>query len=198
MLTTEPPTDGSSRSRVLEGAIECFATIGLRRTTMEDVACAAGLTRKTVYNLFGSKAGLVSEVVALEFRRVLLAASDMIDVTLPPDQLIATAEVLILESGKSSPFVAFTLGPDAVGETLDVSAESEQFASLLNEYWEPVLDNIQARGRLRNDVSRELIMRWILSTHLMLISRPETLAGDAKATAEMVRLFLAPAVLTPG
>lgn len=57
-----------SRNLILDAADAAFREIGLENTSVEEIARRAGLTRKTVYNLFGSKdeigLGLVARVEA--------------------------------------------------------------------------------------------------------------------------------------
>lgn len=55
--------------RVLDGAYEQFCLMGIRRSTMEDVARRAGVSRITVYRRFATKDALVEHVVRREFRR---------------------------------------------------------------------------------------------------------------------------------
>lgn len=55
--------------RVAAAALEEFAEHGIRRTSMEDVARRAGVSRMTVFRRFESKAGLVEVVIAREIRR---------------------------------------------------------------------------------------------------------------------------------
>ncbi|TDD90104.1 TetR/AcrR family transcriptional regulator [Saccharopolyspora karakumensis] len=55
--------------RVLEAAHEQFRRIGIRRSTMEDVAKRAGVSRITVYRRFSTKDSLVQQVIRREFRR---------------------------------------------------------------------------------------------------------------------------------
>ena len=55
--------------RVLEAAYEQFRRIGIRRSTMEDVAKRAGVSRITVYRRFSTKDALVQQVIRREFRR---------------------------------------------------------------------------------------------------------------------------------
>lgn len=54
---------------VLDAARDLFAVHGIQRTTMEDVARAAGLSRITIYRRMESKEALVEQVVMREFRR---------------------------------------------------------------------------------------------------------------------------------
>ena len=44
-----------SRNLILDAAGEAFRELGFANTSMEEIATRAGLTRKTVYNLFSSK-----------------------------------------------------------------------------------------------------------------------------------------------
>ncbi|WP_030174212.1 TetR/AcrR family transcriptional regulator [Spirillospora albida] len=58
-----------SRARVLDAAYEQFCRMGIQRSTMEDVARRAGVSRITVYRRFATKDALVELVVRREFRR---------------------------------------------------------------------------------------------------------------------------------
>src|SRR5262245_59567635 len=60
--------DGTS-SRILDAARELFCQISIPRTTMEDVARRAGVSRITVYRRFATKSVLVDPVVRREIRR---------------------------------------------------------------------------------------------------------------------------------
>ncbi len=55
--------------RVAAAALEEFAEHGIRRTSMEDVARRAGVSRMTVFRRFSSKRRLVEVVIAREVRR---------------------------------------------------------------------------------------------------------------------------------
>ena len=53
------------RERILAGAYACIARYGMEKTTVEDVAREAGLSRATVYRTFpGGRDELIREVVA--------------------------------------------------------------------------------------------------------------------------------------
>jgi AcrR family transcriptional regulator len=55
--------------RVAAAALDEFVEHGIRRTSMEDVARRAGVSRMTVFRRFASKQGLVEVVIAREVRR---------------------------------------------------------------------------------------------------------------------------------
>jgi AcrR family transcriptional regulator len=55
--------------RPLDAARDQFSRMGIRRSTMEDVARRAGVSRITAYRRFATKDALVEQVVRREFRR---------------------------------------------------------------------------------------------------------------------------------
>ncbi|MBV9100897.1 MAG: TetR/AcrR family transcriptional regulator [Candidatus Dormibacteraeota bacterium] len=59
---------------LLEAARDCVATLGVRRTTVADVARRAGASRMTVYRLFPDARTLWSTLLTTEFEGVLREA----------------------------------------------------------------------------------------------------------------------------
>lgn len=48
---------------ILDAAEDCFALVGVRRTTVDDIATAAGISRVTVYRRIGNRDELVLQVL---------------------------------------------------------------------------------------------------------------------------------------
>lgn len=55
--------------RILDAALKRFEDFGLRRTTMDEVAGAAGVSRVTIYRRFAGKDALTEAVIVREARR---------------------------------------------------------------------------------------------------------------------------------
>lgn len=53
-----PETGDPRRDAILTAAFQCFVTYGFRRTSMEDIAGAAGLSRPTLYQTYRNKADI--------------------------------------------------------------------------------------------------------------------------------------------
>lgn len=80
----------SSRERILEATLRCVGRLGMAKTTMEDVAHEAGLSRATLYRSFpGGRDEVLDAVVTWEVARFFLR----IDEAIHPDDL-DTATVL--------------------------------------------------------------------------------------------------------
>ncbi len=61
----------SQRVRIVDATVACLARQGLTKTTLEDVAAAAGLSRATVYRVFpGGRDAIFAATVDTELARV--------------------------------------------------------------------------------------------------------------------------------
>ncbi len=71
MVTTPAVLANATSHRILDAAFQRIAELGLSRTTVEDVAREAGLTRQTIYRYFPSKDDLVRALIMREEERFL-------------------------------------------------------------------------------------------------------------------------------
>ena len=58
-----PRSSGSTRRRILDAAYALFRRKGFTRVSMDDIAGAAALTKRTLYYHFKSKDTLLAEVL---------------------------------------------------------------------------------------------------------------------------------------
>ena len=73
-----------TRAGLLAGAARAFADQGIRRSTMQSIAAAAGVAKATLYNHFRTKDEVVAALLAMELDRLAAMAA-----TLPVDQALA-------------------------------------------------------------------------------------------------------------
>src|SRR5258708_26942158 len=76
--------DGSRRESVLAAALDTFARDGYRKTSMEDAARAAAISRPGLYLLFGSKQELFRAAVTQALDRSLTAVTEVLADTARP------------------------------------------------------------------------------------------------------------------
>lgn len=67
----QAPSDDATARRIVAAAAKQLELFGIQRTTMEDVARRAGVSRVTVYRHFDAKDALVEAVVLAEARQFL-------------------------------------------------------------------------------------------------------------------------------
>ncbi|MFD4430630.1 TetR/AcrR family transcriptional regulator [Nocardia sp. NPDC058497] len=105
--TSAPESDDSDsvESRILDAALVQFGHVGVKKTTIEDIARQAGVDRATVYRRIGSRDDVVSAVFAREVARVLA------DLTCLPkqhdnlDDLVADVLVTVVRRWREHPLV---------------------------------------------------------------------------------------------
>lgn len=93
------PSGSSSAARsdaLLDAARECVLDVGLRRTTLADVARRAGVSRMTVYRQYGELGVLVSALLTRELTQVIEEVEAEVG-ALPTarDRLVAAAVVVV-------------------------------------------------------------------------------------------------------
>lgn len=73
----EAPSRSAHEARLLDAALRCIARWGVSKTTLDDVAREAGVSRATVYRVVpGGKDGLIDKLARREARRFFTAVAD--------------------------------------------------------------------------------------------------------------------------
>ena len=63
-------TNPSKRIAIVDGALTCIAAAGIKKTTVEDIAGASGMSRATLYRIFpGGRDAILQAVVETELAR---------------------------------------------------------------------------------------------------------------------------------
>jgi AcrR family transcriptional regulator len=92
MSTAEPAADESRRRRVLEAALGVFTRFGYRKTSMDEVARAAHISRQGLYLHFASKEDLFRATVQHTLESSLHAVSRTLrDTSLPLEPKLVRA-----------------------------------------------------------------------------------------------------------
>ena len=78
LLRADPVSD--QHQRVVDAVLRCIARWGVAKTTLDDIAREAGLSRATVYRLFpGGKDALLEAVATTEVTRFLRTVGSRLD-----------------------------------------------------------------------------------------------------------------------
>ncbi|MBN8293590.1 TetR/AcrR family transcriptional regulator [Rhodobacter sp. NTK016B] len=136
------------RVAILMAATEVFARYGFKRTSMEDIAKAAGLSRTALYQSYRNKQDIFRSLVAWYFGQAADRVAKALQPGLPPEQALGAAFVaklgpemkLMLDSPHGEELMDG--GLDAAA---DLVAEGERQVAGLLEQW--LLDEAAA-GRI--------------------------------------------------
>jgi len=154
-LPSEP--DDDLGRRILDAAVDRFGTFGIRRTTMEDVATAAGIGRATLYRRFAGRHDLVRATVEREMARFISEVDAAVQRIDDPLERFVEGFVATLREAREHPLLRRLLEvePDLLLPFLTV--QGAPALSLSRAYLAKEFRLSQQQGHIRADVDVDLV-----------------------------------------
>ncbi len=181
----------------MDAAEACFRRYGLLKTTVEDVARAAEVSRATVYRYFGDRDELILGVLRREADRFLERLAAKIDRARRFEDALVTGVLFTVDTVRSDQTLALLFAPETVGITTSVAGASELLFELTSKFLRPRFSLARRAGSLRDDIDLDEAAEWTLRAILSLLSvRPPTPRAEADSR-RFLSTFLVPALATP-
>jgi AcrR family transcriptional regulator len=156
--------DGSNRERILEATYACVARYGLGKTTVEDVAREARLSRATVYRAFpGGRDELLRETIQWEvarfFTRLAAAIEDAPDFPSRVEEALVYAHRAVEEHELLQKILVTE--PERLLPALTIAVE--RVAGIVAAYLVPLLAAERLRPGVTPETAAEYLSRMVLS-----------------------------------
>lgn len=191
-LTEAPPSDTLSE-QILEAAREQFTTFGLRRSTVDDVARRAGVSRVTVYRRIGNKDSLVSACLLREYRRFLVEVDDAVAALPTTEDRLVEGFAAVLRHIREHPLIGglLRLEPETMLPFLTLES-GPAFLAIRDYLADRLREARRAEGRPVSDPTpvAELMVRVTVSFLLNPVSCFEL--DDGTRVREFARCYLVP------
>lgn len=183
----------ATREKIIHASYKCFERFGISKTTIEDIAEMAGVSRPTVYKYFSGKQDIVGAIstieslkVNAEIRRVVQRGSGF------PETLSECVFLGVRMMTKSTWNRVFA-------ESHEVTTQSATPGSpvhrVMRERWEPLIRHGIEAGEVAPDLDIDEIVSWLFLTHHMILTMIETSEmSDAKLRAFVRRFIVEPLV----
>lgn len=184
-LRAAPLDQDPLRERIVQAALEQFQLVGLRRTTVGDVAHRAGVGRVTVYRRIGHKRELVAGVIQSEVGRVIATVREAIAPLESTEDRLVEAFVVGVQIVRSHPLLQRLL-----------ETEPEDLIPYLTLDFEPILELAgvfiaQEVAAARDpELVGEMLAR--LAQSLVLTPGGAIPVEDERRLREFARTYLAP------
>ncbi len=181
---TQTTTD--TRVAIIEAALTCFQTQGLRKTTVVDIVRTAGLSRTTIYEYFKDKAAIVeaaAEHASQLFYREMALAMDR-GRTLE-DRLSLAAAVVIKGRQLIEPEKYF----DADEVSLLLTQNAASLLAECSDFLAPYIIAAKLTGEVRKDLDVAYAGEWFARILFSLFTTPSSRLdfADAKVLRSFVR-----------
>jgi len=192
-----PATTDTTRERIIDAAEGCFARFGVAKTTVEDIAAAAGLSRATVYrSVTGGRDELILEVVLRDLRRFMDRLAERLRRKQSVSDAVVEGTMDAVEFVRNEPTIAAFLAPEAAGHMqAAVAGAAEHVLALCCDYVRPYFDLAQKERLLRQDIEVEGTVEFLfrIITSLIVMNRNR----DDTGTRSFLRTYVVPVIVGP-
>ncbi len=188
--------DRLARERILEGAYACVARRGLAKTTVEDAARQAGVSRATVYRHFpGGREELIDAVVLWQFLRFFTRLYEELHHARSLHQVLERGLTFARRSLRQHEVLQRVLVTEPGVLLPKLTTEMERVVAMVAGFLTPYL----ARYALRDGVDVHEASDYLARMTLSLICAPGSWdLEDPEQTAELVRSQLLAGIVRAG
>lgn len=180
-----------TQSKLIETAIDLFASKGFRGTSIRDIANSMGMSISNIYHYFGSKEGLLLTILQHSAKQVVDRLSHIYEKDLDPVerfQLLVRTHVLMSRDHKKEVKIFFLDEEHLSPEGIEINKQFQR--DVLNIYRRE-LQNLKAKGYLQyeNLTALALNILGVINWHLRWY-RPEGTLSLEKMAEEILTFVM--------
>jgi AcrR family transcriptional regulator len=183
--------------QILSSARRCFESAGIRKTTVEDIAAAAGISRQTVYKYFSSKQDIVDHIGMSEVKKVQATLRQRMTHHPRFADKMTEAIFVSVKVAKENPYVRRMIEELEVMPGIRSSTDAHYL--WLRSQWDKFLNTARKSGELASDLDTDQIVPWLaLSQTLLLIKMEHQLLPDGELRHFIRRFVVDPLLADRG
>ncbi|MGI5171517.1 TetR/AcrR family transcriptional regulator [Spirillospora sp. CA-253888] len=188
-----------TRTRVLDAAYEQFCRMGIQRSTMEDVARRAGVSRITVYRRFATKDALVEQVVRREFRRYFVQFLRDIGQAETAADRVVLGFVSSLRAIRGNPLIGGLIAAETDLLVASMISDGGRTVATVRRFVAGQLRQEQRAGNVSGDLDTDLVAEMMVRVSASFLAIPSHLVDldDDEQLAGVARRFLVPMLEPP-
>jgi len=190
----QPDEDDRTRTRLLDAAYEQFCRLGIQRSSMEDIARRARLSRITLYRKFESKDALVDQVVLREIRRYFTQFLDDIARADTVADRVVAGFVSSLRTVRTNPLIGGLLDAEPTVLAGSVVGNGEEMLATVRAFVAGQLGREQQAGNVSHALDTDLVAEMMVRVSASFLTFPSRLVDldDDTQLAAIARRFLVP------
>lgn len=183
------------RERLLDAAEGCLAQFGPQKTSMEDVARAAGMSRATVYRYFENRDALLLGVASRQASDLAGEAIQYLgNFNTISDWLVEGLLFTLREIPQRPVFASLVTSLDSSAASKLLLGSTGMIQIGVNVL-RPMFATAKEQGLLRDDVNIDMLIEWLLRVLWTYLNAPSQVATDEDSMRKLFHMMLIPAVL---
>lgn len=188
-----PANPGNDRDKIVDAAVRCFERYGPQRTSMNDIADEASISRRTLYRTFEDRPALVAEILNGRLQQLHAAVAAQLATYDDIEEALVEGSLFSVEAGQSDELVSEIVRHEHAGtpERFLLRVDDATAARVL-ESWRSILDRGRTQDRVRPHLSNERAVELIMTVHTVALLRDDLGQQGRRA---LFRDLLVPAVL---
>ncbi|GED97108.1 TetR/AcrR family transcriptional regulator [Gordonia crocea] len=194
LADTAPAADDDAiRTRILDAAREQFSAIGVRHSTMDDVARRAGVARITVYRRFPTKDALVEQVTQREYRDYFEQFLIDIREAATVQERVVVGFTHSMRAIRNNPIIGgmATAEPEMLVRAM---GDDGRLIAVVRQFVAAQLGKERDAGHVAADLDVELVAEVMVRISASFLTTPSAIVDidDDEALADLARRFLVP------
>lgn len=181
----------------MRAAERCIQRHGIRKTTMDDIAREAGISRPSIYRFFADREELLVALTEDHSRALTARTHKFLARHENFEDALVEGLLYLAEHGNRDPFTRFLVAPQEADFALRIGS-TDTAAELSAEFWDPLLDEAERTGQMRTGLDRRQVHIWLANLGLMFMSLLNKDKGATAAYREMIRALVVPAFRPDG
>jgi AcrR family transcriptional regulator len=184
-----------ARERAIkEAALRCIRRHGVRKVAVEDIAIAAGVSRRTFYRFYTGRRALMEAIVLDRLRVLAEGVKAVIRECDDFESRVVRGSVETMRLARAD-----KIYHDIVGEDNTLMFDENPGSPdgprevLSTSIWADVFERAREEGVLRPTITNHEAQEWLIDAHRLLVMR-EDLSEDEQA--DRLRRFVLPAFMT--
>ena len=187
--------EGDARERLVDAAQVCFERLGVRRTTIDDIAREAKVSRSTVYRYFDGRGDLIVAAYMRESDAVNEKVKALMRQPGPFTERVVKTTLKSIASIQSGKYLPMMLTPEGAILTSKAVTGSSAFYESSRQTMGPFFYEAQANGEVRADITLDDFIEWTLRIIFSFAMFDSPVHQDAqKGVKRVLTTFLGPSL----
>lgn len=178
----------SMPDRIIAAAYRCFDRYGVAKTSIEDIAAEASVTRATIYNHVGTKDALIARITEAEILKVNAEVRSLFVRKRSFEDTLTDCLLLVVRSASDNTWLRGILqSTEYLSAAADPASEAHRKQ---RQWWASLLNDAMHSGELAKDLSMDEVVSWLTLGEQMLLIKTDAVKLDDASLRRFIRRMI--------